>query len=59
LQRISEQRTRREIIDPQLEKAGWYVRELMSEAVRHPGQPRRSIGGEGLFQRLLSEAFNG
>ncbi len=27
VRRISEERTRKEMIDPQLEKAGWYLRD--------------------------------
>jgi hypothetical protein len=30
LYRVSEERTRKEMIDPQLEKAGWYLRAIQS-----------------------------
>jgi type I site-specific restriction endonuclease len=49
LQRISEEYTRNEMIDPQLEKAGWYVRELMVKVERQFEEP---------FESLLSEAFS-
>jgi hypothetical protein len=53
--RLSEELTRKEMIDPQLEKAGVArrvegLRERMSEAERQV---------EGLFESLLSESFGG
>ena len=41
MRQISEERTRKEMIDPQLEKAGWYLYDWSRQ-------------GEGLFQSLLS-----
>jgi type I restriction enzyme R subunit len=36
LQRISEERTRKEMIDPQLEKAGWYLRDHAKVKIEIP-----------------------
>src|SRR5512136_162053 len=36
LQRISEERTRKEMIDPQLEKAGWYIRDHAKVKIEIP-----------------------
>lgn len=44
LKKISEDQTRKQLIDPQLERAGWYLRARQAEA-------------EELFQSLLSESF--
>ena len=34
LHRINEERTRKEMIDPQLERAGWYLRDHAEEQVK-------------------------
>jgi type I site-specific restriction endonuclease len=36
LRRISEERTRKEMIDPQLEKAGWYLRDHAKVKIEIP-----------------------
>jgi hypothetical protein len=47
---ISEKLTRKEMIDPQLEQAGWYLRD--QQMVKSGRQ------ADGLFETLLAEAFN-
>jgi type I site-specific restriction endonuclease len=47
--KISEECTRKQMIDPQLEKAGWYLYVMMSEAGRQVN---------GLFESLLSQSFD-
>jgi hypothetical protein len=74
LRQISEKRTRKEIIDPQLEKAGWYLRdhtnfpfmqkEQFAAIVRQVKSLRRRQAGsarqeDGLSLSLLHEASNG
>jgi type I site-specific restriction endonuclease len=41
LRRISEEKTREEMIDPQLERAGWYLRDhsrVKTKAIRRVGE---------------------
>ena len=37
--RISEAQTRKELIDPQLEKAGWYLRDHSKVKIEIPASP--------------------
>lgn len=55
MHRISEELTRKEMIDPQLEKAGVVTR---VESLRgRMGESTRQV--ENLFESLLSEGFGG
>jgi hypothetical protein len=71
VQRISEERTRKEMIDPQLEKAGLIDSALYSRGWKEdkqgrmgaPRSTRQALGQacrdlEGLFESLLAEAFS-
>ena len=44
--KFSKERTRKEMIDPQLEQAGWYLRDHSKVKV------------EGLFESLLAQSFS-
>jgi type I site-specific restriction endonuclease len=39
LRKISEERTRKEMIDPQLEQAGWYLRDHSKVKIKIPHVP--------------------
>jgi type I site-specific restriction endonuclease len=46
---INEERTRKEMIDPQLDKAGWYLRDHSKVKIEIPvdGEPARRVYGRG------------
>jgi hypothetical protein len=55
LRRISEERTRKEMIDPQLEKAGRYLRDHANVKIEIPACPDALFGVDG----YETEPWNG
>lgn len=66
LRKISEERTRKEMIDPQLEKAGWYLADHSKVDIEIPvdgydAEPWNGVTDYCLFREngeVLAVAFN-